>query len=63
MYGIELALLFGTSLWTVNGLLTSSGSSSYPAMQHPYGRNYFNKQDAFYSEAVMMLFGNFARSG
>jgi hypothetical protein len=53
--------VFGSALLTTNGLVTSGGS--YSQQQQPYNRNYSSKQDASYSEAIMTLFANFARSG
>lgn len=60
VHGLELSLLFGSALLTANGLVASAG---YPQQQQPYARNYSNKQDASYSEVIMALFANFARSG
>ncbi|XP_045026300.1 neuroligin-4, X-linked [Daphnia magna] len=60
VHGFELSLVFGSALLTTNGLFTSAGGYS---QQQPYNRNYSSKQDASYSEAIMTLFANFARSG
>lgn len=59
VHAMELAFVFGAPvLATASAGLSPPGG--YPASM--YGRNY-SKQDAAYSEIIMSMFANFARSG